>query len=52
MNAGCPVGMSSYALRWSIQWLKWSPEMVLRKAAELGAQVVQICDNLAPEERP
>jgi len=52
MNAVFPIGMSSYALRWSIQWHKWSPEMVLRKAAELGAQVVQICDNLAPEERP
>jgi sugar phosphate isomerase/epimerase len=42
--------MSSYALRWSIQWLHWTPETVLQKAADAGAQVVQICDNLTPEE--
>jgi 3-oxoisoapionate decarboxylase len=52
MNAVFPIGISSYALRWSIQWQGWSPERVLQKAAEVGAQVVQICDNLAPEARP
>lgn len=52
MNTAFPIGMSSYALRWSIQWLDWSPRMVLEKAASLGARAVQICDNLAPDARP
>lgn len=52
MNVTYPVGISSYALRWSIQWQRPSMEAVLQKAAGFGAQVVQICDNLRPEERP
>ena len=47
-----PIGISSYALRWSIQWKHVSAESALETAARAGAQVVQICENLAPHERP
>ncbi len=52
MNGTYPVGLSTYALRWWIQGQHPTMEAVLQKAADLGARVVQICDNLRPEERP
>ena len=46
------VGLTSYAFRWAIQGhgmpgdAPMTPTQLLSKAAELGAEVVQICDNL------
>jgi sugar phosphate isomerase/epimerase len=40
------VGISSFALRYAIQLRPLDPIGVLEKASALGAQVVQICDNL------
>jgi 3-oxoisoapionate decarboxylase len=52
MKPSFPLGISSYALRWSVQWNLVSAESALETAARAGAQVVQICENLAPHERP
>jgi len=46
------LGICSYAVPWSIGWDGWSPpepfepESLLDLALELGAEVVQFCDNL------
>ncbi|MFN3683976.1 MAG: sugar phosphate isomerase/epimerase family protein [Fimbriimonadaceae bacterium] len=46
------VGVCSYALPWTIGWDGWhppelfEPEDLLDLATELGAEVVQFCDNL------
>jgi hypothetical protein len=46
------IGLTSYSFRWAIEGrgmpggLSMTPIQLLEKAAELGAQVVQICDNM------
>ncbi len=52
------VGIGSYALRWAIGTEDFAPPTpltpigLLDKAAELGAEVVQICDNLPLDGLP
>jgi sugar phosphate isomerase/epimerase len=52
------VGLTSYAFRWAIEGrgmpggVPLTPIQLLEKAAELGAQVVQICDNMPLDGRP
>ena len=52
MIATFPIGISSYALRWSIQLFRLSSAELLEKAAGWNLQVVQLCDNLALEDWP
>ena len=46
------IGIGSYAFRWAIGTPEWQPTRplapveLLDKAAALGAEVVQICDNV------
>lgn len=52
------VGIGSYALRWAIGTADFAPSHpltpldLLEKSAELGAEVVQICDNLPLDGLP
>ncbi len=40
------VGIGSYAFRWAVELQGLAPADLLRHAAALGAEVVQLCDNL------
>lgn len=52
------LGISSYAFRWAVGTCDFTPAVPLRplglleKAAESGAEVVQICDNVALDDLP
>jgi len=52
------VGLTSYAFRWAIEGrgmpgdVPMTPIQLLGKAAELGAQAVQICDNMPLDGLP
>ncbi|HEY63273.1 MAG TPA: sugar phosphate isomerase/epimerase, partial [Caldilineae bacterium] len=52
------VGMSSYAFRWAVGTRDFTPPTpltafkLLEKAAALGAEVVQICENVPLEGLP
>ncbi len=52
------VGLTSYAFRWAIQGhgmpddAPMAPAQLLTKAADLGAEVVQVCDNLPLDHLP
>ncbi len=52
MSAAFPIGISSYAMRWSVQLFRLSPAELLEKAARRNLQVVQVCDNLGLEDWP
>jgi len=40
------IGIGSYAYRWAVQWGRMDALALLERAHGVGAEVVQICDNL------
>ncbi len=46
------IGIGSYAYRWTVSLQNLSPSDLLNRAAAVGSQVVQLCDNLNTDQLP